>query len=585
MSEAIDFNYLCNLASKVAKETKVNRGSHEEEYFETRDRIVQYGFLNLRTKSETYQIPSKKNVVNDYWVLHGKTVEYITNDPPPALIEDELRVCKQYCLFSDGSLRVIEEIYRCITYKPNYPRAYEEYLYKTNNYILDEYQLNKIDGLAECLFDALNRMLSTAPISQYPTESETNSPDSTNQNIGVNMEQYTPSQLLDYARNAAKKIKIPPQIIELKKSKTRNVNTSSSKTKQESQIYSETETYPVNGWIIDKYFDRDCSGDGITMYSKIFEVYYVLKVDGSLKVIEIVRTDVKEGGQIFDINYETPSEKDMTFQGPTKFLIPKISTNLMSLLHERSVYLLDVKHKIWITNRTGNDYIERNYPMTLTSEEYDSGSGEYEHLPSGRGLIVKLEKLIENKLSDSQESDKQSPTTLQLDKNGLNQNSNASSFDIIEGKVYRIKSKSSGLFMDAIGPTSGYGDGNAVGIWEYTGRINQQWKVIKGNKGYFRLMNMTNISSNNDSNGKVIDIDGGQNMNGTKVHMWENSYRNNNQDLLFVKAADGSYSIRTGASKGTKCLDICDWKTSSGSLVHQWDIHGGANQQWFFESI
>lgn len=157
--------------------------------------------------------------------------------------------------------------------------------------------------------------------------------------------------------------------------------------------------------------------------------------------------------------------------------------------------------------------------------------------------------------------------------------------DIVEGGIYRIKSKDSGLYLDAIGPADGYGNGNAVGIWEYTGRENQNWKVISGNEGYLKLMNMTNISDSNDSNGKVIDIDGGQNENGTTIHMWDNSYRNNNQDLKFVRAEDGSYTIKTGASGETKCLDVCGGQTISGALVHQWDSHYGPNQQWLFEPI
>lgn len=157
--------------------------------------------------------------------------------------------------------------------------------------------------------------------------------------------------------------------------------------------------------------------------------------------------------------------------------------------------------------------------------------------------------------------------------------------EISIGKVYYIKSKNSGLYLDAIGPEHGYGNGNVVGQWEYTGRDNQKWKVIKGNKGYYKLMNLTGISGEDEIGGKVIDIDGGQNDDGTIVHMWENSNQNHNQDLIFESKNDGTFIIKTAASNGTKCLDIIDWGKTSGSLVHQWTNHGGDNQLWYFEVV
>lgn len=368
--------------------------------------------------------------------------------------------------------------------------------------------------------------------------------------------QKSPDELLKFAKEVARDTRKPFDEILLKKSKWIEVEYKEgflnliTKTKKEMKI--ENEIVPVNGWILEKYQEIDVKENPYYESRNFWDYYYVLKSNGDLNVINVYRKEEHYPNRI-DYTESRVTIDNMTFLTPGNFTIPIVRVNLSDLLHRNSAYQLDVAHCNWRVDRFEGDYILRDYPQTLSSEGYLAGSGHYEY-DQGEGLFIRLKNLIKD-------------------------------LEIRIGEVYHIKSKNSGLYLDAIGPEHGYGNGNVVGQWEYTGRKNQMWKVIKGNDNYFRLMSMMNVLNSNDMNGKTIDIEDGQNANGAKVQMWDNYFENFNQDLKFIKAEDGSYTIKTRVSDETKCLDVSGASSECGALVHQWETHFGPCQQWYFDYV
>ena len=61
--------------------------------------------------------------------------------------------------------------------------------------------------------------------------------------------------------------------------------------------------------------------------------------------------------------------------------------------------------------------------------------------------------------------------------------------------------------------------------------------------------------------------------------------------VLKIKAAlkvvpPGRQETRVGVGNvgSSKWLDVKDWKLTEGAVIHQWDWHGGANQQWILQA-
>ena len=81
----------------------------------------------------------------------------------------------------------------------------------------------------------------------------------------------------------------------------------------------------------------------------------------------------------------------------------------------------------------------------------------------------------------------------------------------------------------------------------------------------------------NEASGKVLDDPGGSTSNGTVIDQWQlNGGANQQWDL--VPLADGNYEI-VNESSG-KVLDDPNSSTSNGTQIIQCQPNGGANQQW-----
>jgi hypothetical protein len=71
--------------------------------------------------------------------------------------------------------------------------------------------------------------------------------------------------------------------------------------------------------------------------------------------------------------------------------------------------------------------------------------------------------------------------------------------------------------------------------------------------------------------GKCLDVNGGSNVNGTAVQLWD---CNNTTAQVWQANSNGTLSALG------KCLDATGLGTADGTKVELWDCNGGANQQW-----
>jgi ricin-type beta-trefoil lectin protein len=78
--------------------------------------------------------------------------------------------------------------------------------------------------------------------------------------------------------------------------------------------------------------------------------------------------------------------------------------------------------------------------------------------------------------------------------------------------------------------------------------------------------------------GRCLDVEGALTTTGAAVHQWD-CHGGGNQQWRLVQQANGSYALV--AQHSGKCLDVAGVSTQDGGVLHQWDCHGGANQQWW----
>ena len=142
--------------------------------------------------------------------------------------------------------------------------------------------------------------------------------------------------------------------------------------------------------------------------------------------------------------------------------------------------------------------------------------------------------------------------------------------EIVSGKLYAIRNKKSGLYLDV----EAYSKKNGAKIhqWNWHGADNQLFYLNKMKYGW---------QIKNKGSGKVADIEGYSTNNGAKCHQWE-WHGANNQLFEFVKLDDATYRINIVHDK-SKCLDVSEYSTKPGAKIHQWQWHGGDNQRFYLE--
>ena len=138
------------------------------------------------------------------------------------------------------------------------------------------------------------------------------------------------------------------------------------------------------------------------------------------------------------------------------------------------------------------------------------------------------------------------------------------------GVTYRIVNKASGQVIDVSGKS--HDDGAIVHQWDAVGGANQHW-VVSANNGAVQLQATHSW--------KCLDVPGGNSANGVQWQQWS-CQNNDNQRLSIASKGNGYFEIRS--EKTGKCLDYA-YDANAQRKLHQWDCHGGANQQWKFERV
>jgi hypothetical protein len=138
------------------------------------------------------------------------------------------------------------------------------------------------------------------------------------------------------------------------------------------------------------------------------------------------------------------------------------------------------------------------------------------------------------------------------------------------GKVYTIKAKQSGKYIDVSGQSMA--DGGSIIQYAYNGGKNQQWKLTQATGNYFTFQSA--------SSGKVLDVVGASTADGAKVNQWSANGQGNQQFKL-VDAGGGYVNIVVNNSQ--KCLDITNQSTADGAAIVQ-NTCGGSDSQKFLLS-
>ncbi|MGC5224456.1 ricin-type beta-trefoil lectin domain protein [Micromonospora sp. DT81.3] len=106
-------------------------------------------------------------------------------------------------------------------------------------------------------------------------------------------------------------------------------------------------------------------------------------------------------------------------------------------------------------------------------------------------------------------------------------------------------------------------NGDPVTVWGCVGDDPQTWTHY--NDGTLR------------SFGKCLDVSNFGTSNGSLVHLWDcasDSLNNGNQE--WIAKSDGSLVNVTSG----RCLDLIGPSSDNGTRLHLWDCHGGVSQKW-----
>ncbi len=181
------------------------------------------------------------------------------------------------------------------------------------------------------------------------------------------------------------------------------------------------------------------------------------------------------------------------------------------------------------------------------------------------------------------------------------------------GSHYGIVSKCSG---DAAGLDVydwSTDDGGVINQWEYWGGDCQLWRIEAVHPavpdGMYTIRNLnsghflTEASGNavqdaamvwtfkqqNDGtytvqaeDGRALTVEGGSAEDGANLHLAAYT-GDNSQKFTLHCSKDGSYSLMTVVSGGTRCADVYDISLDAGANICQWEYWGGDGQKFILE--
>lgn len=135
----------------------------------------------------------------------------------------------------------------------------------------------------------------------------------------------------------------------------------------------------------------------------------------------------------------------------------------------------------------------------------------------------------------------------------------------VTGNVYEILNRNSNKSL-IISDSSTL---DIVSQWDYSGSLNQQWKLNSLHKADFSILNV--------SSGKSLDISGGSSVAGAGI-IQSNYSGTTSQQWQITDIGFGYYKI---INKNTgQALDVNGSSVSNGAGIIQWYWTSGTNQQW-----
>ena len=145
---------------------------------------------------------------------------------------------------------------------------------------------------------------------------------------------------------------------------------------------------------------------------------------------------------------------------------------------------------------------------------------------------------------------------------------------VTDGRVYYIRNKGSGKYLDV---TGSHGSGGTLiqQAW-YDGGTQQRWKAIDVGGGYFKFKPM------HYAPGMVMDLRTGSSTNGLRIQIYIDN-GGDGQKFKVRPLSDGSYQIEPKCGDG-KVVTNYGGGTVGGENPSLWPINGEhVDQSWYFE--
>lgn len=135
-----------------------------------------------------------------------------------------------------------------------------------------------------------------------------------------------------------------------------------------------------------------------------------------------------------------------------------------------------------------------------------------------------------------------------------------------------IRNKNSGKYLTADGNQGQ----NGVNVLQrnFTGGINQQWKLQRQPDGSYQIISALPGSYR-------LDVSGNRDLEGANLHLWQSS-----QTFRLKKTAEPYYKLETSASEAAKkVVRVSNNSKASGANVEQGSFGTTGNDQWAFDPV
>ena len=159
---------------------------------------------------------------------------------------------------------------------------------------------------------------------------------------------------------------------------------------------------------------------------------------------------------------------------------------------------------------------------------------------------------------------------------GLKAHGGSMTSAVTEGRVYYIRHRTSGKYLEAAGDS----DGANVSQKTFTGNRNQKWKVLAVDGGYYKL------ALQEGSGTRVLDVDGASASAGANVRV-NSDTSGDGQKFRIKPLQHNTYQILPKCGKDKTALDNDGGKMDDGANVR---TAGSENEEntalmWYFEPV